>query len=156
MLTLDCQYQKKLSLPGYSSHQFSITIRTELTDLSQVEAESSRLYALLQSSVDRELQKPGFIPEPPRGNGGANGGGHKQNGDDVPWNCSDRQRALVLKLVDTHHLPKAQVEALAQERFGKKVVELNRLECSGLIEELLSMTGQLKGNGRGRFQKAGA
>jgi DNA-binding PadR family transcriptional regulator len=47
-------------------------------------------------------------------------------------------------------LEKTKVEGLAQERFGKTVKALNKLEDSGLIEELLEMTGQNKGNGRRR------
>jgi hypothetical protein len=61
-LQIEANYSKKIGLPGYSSHQFSITLKAELTDISQVEAESSRLYALLQSSVDREIQKTGYLP----------------------------------------------------------------------------------------------
>ena len=44
MITLECNYSKKLGLPGYSSHQFAITLRTEIADLTQVQSESSRLY----------------------------------------------------------------------------------------------------------------
>jgi hypothetical protein len=47
MITLECNYSKKLGLPGYSSHQFAITLRTEIADLNQVQAESARLYKLL-------------------------------------------------------------------------------------------------------------
>jgi hypothetical protein len=32
-LVLEANYAKKLGLPGYSSHQYSVSIRTELTDL---------------------------------------------------------------------------------------------------------------------------
>lgn len=49
------------------------------------------------------------------------------------------------------HLANRLVEALAQERFGKTVKALNKLEASGLIEELLEQTGQSKGS-RNRFQ----
>ena len=63
-LQIEANYSKKIGLPGYSSHQFSITIKSELTNISQVEAESSRLYALLQSSVDLEIQKTGYLPSP--------------------------------------------------------------------------------------------
>jgi hypothetical protein len=42
-ITLEANYSKKLGLPGYSSHQYMITLRTELADLTQVEAESTRL-----------------------------------------------------------------------------------------------------------------
>ncbi|MGO9203643.1 MAG: hypothetical protein ACLQM8_24225 [Limisphaerales bacterium] len=44
MITLECNYSKKLGLPGYRSYQFSITPRTEIEDLPQVQAESARLY----------------------------------------------------------------------------------------------------------------
>ena len=35
MITLECNYSKKLGLPGYSSHQFAITLRTEIADLTK-------------------------------------------------------------------------------------------------------------------------
>ena len=49
-------------------------------------------------------------------------------------------------------MEKAKVEGLAQDRFGKTVKALNKLEASGLIEELLEMTGQSKG--RRSFSRA--
>ena len=157
MITLECNYSKKLGLPGYSSHQFSITLRTEISDLTQVQAESARLYKLLQEGVDTSIKETGYLPTNGNGNGqrGGNGNGQSQpeNGD---WNCSGKQKDLILKIVDEHKLEKAKVEGLAQDRFGKTVKALNKLEASGLIEELLEMTGQSKGNGRRRwFSKAG-
>ncbi len=148
---LEANYSKKLGLPGYSSHQYMITLRTELSDLTQVEAESSRLYALLQSSVDRELQKPGFVPEGSKSNGHGNGNGQHQS-DNGSWNCSEKQQNLIQKIVSESHLDKNEIEALANERFGKGVKALNKLEASGLIEELLEKTGQSKRNGRSRYQ----
>ncbi len=147
---LEANYSKKLGLPGYSSHQYMITLRTELSDLSQVEAESSRLYALLQTSVDRELQKPGFVPEAPKGNGNAHG--QHQSSENGAWNCSEKQQNLIQKIVSESHLDKNEIEALSNERFGKGVKALNKLEASGLIEELLEKTGQTKANGRSRYQ----
>ena len=47
--------------------------------------------------------------------------------------------------------PSAAIEKLAQERFSKSVKKLNKLEASGLIEELLEKYGDGKGNGRARF-----
>jgi len=35
--TIECNYAKKIGLPGYSSHQYSVSIRTEVTDLAQIE-----------------------------------------------------------------------------------------------------------------------
>nr|MCU0782414.1 hypothetical protein [Akkermansiaceae bacterium] len=60
---------------------------------------------------------------------------------DGRWKCSDKQRDLILKLVDEHRLDKQSVEALAVERFGHGVRLLNKLEASGLIDELLDTHG---------------
>ena len=51
-IILEAAYSKKLGLPNYSSHSYVVSSRTEPSDLTQVEAESARLYALLQQSVD--------------------------------------------------------------------------------------------------------
>jgi hypothetical protein len=160
MITLECNYSKKLGLPGYSSHQFSITLRTEIADLNQVQAENARLYKLLQEGVDTSIKETGYLPANGNGNGqrGANGSGNAQPqpADNGTWNCSDKQKNLIQKIVTEHKLEKAKVEELAVDRFGKGVKTLNKLEASGLIEELLEMTGQSKGNGRRRwFAKAG-
>jgi hypothetical protein len=61
MITLECNYSKKIGLPGYSSHQFSVSLKTELTDVSQVQAESSRLYKLLQNGVDTSIREIGYL-----------------------------------------------------------------------------------------------
>src|ERR1035441_7874915 len=94
---IEANYSKKLGLPAYSSHAYSITIRSEVADLSQVERESAKLYAILQGSVDREMENPGFVPDgncqpsaTPRTTNG-----HATNGDQ--WACSDKQRDLILK-----------------------------------------------------------
>ena len=57
------------------------------------------------------------------------------------WKCSDKQKDLILKLVEEHQLDKADIEALAVERFGKGVRLLNKVEASGLIDELLDTHG---------------
>ena len=155
MITLEANYSKKIGLPGYSSHQFSVTLKSELSDVSQVEQESARLYDVLQNSVDSNIQQIGFLPGEAKsnGNGNGNGNGHHKPQEDK-WACSDKQRDLILKITDENKLDKAKVEGLAQDRFGKGVRQLNKLEASGLIEELLEMTGQSKPRNQ-RFQKAG-
>ncbi len=161
MITLECNYQKKLGLPGYSSHQFAITLRTEIADLNQVQAESARLYELLQEGVDTSIKETGYLPTNGNNNGqrsGQSGNGNAQSqAENGAWNCSGKQKDLILKIVGEHKLEKAKVEGLAQDRFGKTVKALNKLEASGLIEELLEMTGQSKGRSRfqGRYQRAG-
>ena len=169
MITLECNYSKKLGLPGYSSHQFAVTLRTEISDLNQVQSESARLYKLLQEGVDTSIKEIGYLPtnghgnnNPQRASQGSNGNGNGHNqpmnqpAENGAWNCSDKQRDLIIKVVQENKLEKAKVEGLAQDRFGKAVKSLNKLEASGLIEELLEQTGQSKGNGGRRwFAKAG-
>ncbi len=45
-IVLEANYSKKLGLPGYSSHQYGVTVRAELSDLNQVSEESERVYRL--------------------------------------------------------------------------------------------------------------
>ena len=175
-IILEAAYSKKLGLPNYSSHSYAVSVRTELSDLTQVEAESARLYVLLQQSVDNEIQQVGYLPDattyglldaagspqqPPQPPS-ANGHGdfltdhpiHEPPGDH--WVCSDKQKELILKLVEQHKLDKQEVEALAKEMFGVPVKTLNRLQASGLIEELLERYGKAKKNGSGRGNGAAA
>lgn len=168
-IVLEANYAKKLGLPNFSSHQYSVTIRTELTDLSQVEAESTRLYDLLQEAVDREIQEVGFMPDasrygmnPGATNGNTNGHPSNGNGHSHPssetngrrpipaadgWNCTEGQKGFVLRLINESKLDKQEVEAMAQQLFGAGVKELDKLQTSQLIEELLEKTGR-KTNGR--------
>ena len=154
MITLEANYSKKLGLPGYSSHQYSLTVRKEVADITQVENESRQLFATLQGNVDRDIQQTGFLPD-------SNGNGHRHNGNgnghrppEEKWNCSDKQRTLILKIVDESKLDKNGIDKLAQDRFGKSVKALNKLEASGLIEELIEQTGGK--NQQGRFTHTGA
>src|ERR1700733_1439695 len=103
MITLECNYSKKIGLPGYSSHQFSITLRAEITDLNQVQPESARLYTLLQKGVDSSIQSVGFLPGS-NGIGNGNGNGKPAARTPAPaspdsWACTPKQRDLILKIV---------------------------------------------------------
>ncbi len=171
-IKLIANYSKRLGLPGYSSHQFSVSVETELVNIDDAPGESRRLYELLQTNVDGQIQSTGFVPpstygmeEPdnspgvPGPNGpngdGTNGGGPLDGGR---WKCSEKQRDLILKLVDEHDLDKNKIEALAVERFGKGVRLLGKLEASGLIDELFeSYCGRNgnggNGNGRGGYNR---
>jgi hypothetical protein len=63
MIILEAVYSKKLGLPNYSSHQYSVSIRTEIPDIGAVEKTNREMYQLLQSAVNAEITKPGFVPE---------------------------------------------------------------------------------------------
>lgn len=182
-ITLEANYAKKLGLPNYSRHQYGVTIRTELTDLSQVEAESARLYQLLQSAVDQEIQNVGFLPDATTygmnhgsrngSNGAANGNGQRSNGTGnghstnghppaarvhEQWKCTDGQKGFILRLVNENGIDKNLVEELAQSLFGVGVKECDKTQASQLIEELLVKTrknnGRRSSNWRGSRQPA--
>jgi hypothetical protein len=116
---------------------------------------------LLQKCVDRDIQRTGYLPgatngsnghPKPKSNGASNG--HSAANGSLAWKCSDKQKELILKIIDDNRLDKLQIEALANERFGKGVKLLNRMEASGLIEELLETHGGQQKNGRSEFRNS--
>ena len=167
-------YAKRLGLPGYSSHQFSVSVETELSNMDEVNAELSRLYHDLQSAVDREIQETGFIPGDEYGltngsenshpNGNAtngnghtltNGNGNGNNGHRPDtWNCSDKQKGLIQKLISENKLDQNEVEETSVDRFGVGLRQLNKLQASGLIDELFTQCGKNRSNGN--YQRGGA
>ena len=143
-------YSKRLGLPGYSSHQFSVSVETELTGTENVTTEASRLYQTLQQAVDREMQRTGFVPGEDYGqleesaqiNADAP---HKDptGSRNKPWKASDKQRELVLKVVQNNSLDLEVVESISDEMFGHtELADLNKIQMSGLIDELLSRYGK--------------
>lgn len=153
-LKLIANYSKRLGLPRYSSHQYSVCVETEISNINDVAGESSRLYQSLQQSVDEEIQHTGFVPDhgygmdgqTPRPNGSTsgNGNGHSHSNDRTngdAWACSDKQRDLILKIVTEHHLDKWQVDETSREMFGVGVSDLNKLQASGFIDRLLDEHG---------------
>ena len=80
------------------------------------------------------------------------------------YNCgdillSDKQRSLLLDIVAQQDLNKEDINTLARNRFNKTVKELNKLEMSGLITELLETytngSGKRKGSSRQTDAPAG-
>jgi hypothetical protein len=146
-IKLIANYSKRLGLPGYSSHQFSVSVETELSAADDIAAESTRLYQLLQSNVDEQMLKTGFVPPGTYGMEETNDSDAPAPGtiteihDNGRWKCSDKQKDLILKLVEEHQLDKNEVDHLSRQRFGKGVKQLSKLEASGLIDELLDTYG---------------
>ncbi|HRQ87170.1 MAG TPA: hypothetical protein PLA50_00095 [Bacteroidia bacterium] len=178
-ITLTTDYSKKLGLPGFSSHQFSVSIQTELTDLERVPAEVARLYQLLQQAVDREIRQTGFVPgdgygEAQRelsayasnGNGGRNGHPNGNGSVSIPrrgttpangsnghsaWQCSDKQRLLLSDLSRELRLSEEDLDERAMRLFQRPARQLNKLSASGLITDLLEEAeAQRQSNGGGK------
>jgi len=155
-LTLTANYSKRLGLPGFSSHQFSVSVETEITNINDVAAEASRLYLTLQRSVDEQIQSTGFVPGEGYGEQKADWpkfqrnpvAGEQENGSPV-WRCSEKQKALIGKLIADNGLERGDVERIALEMFGTSELHtLNKLQASGLIDRLIEDYGG-KTNRRG-------
>lgn len=168
-LIVTTDYSKKLGLPGFSSHQFSVSIQTELTDLDRVPGEVARLYQLLQQAVDREIQQTGFVPADGYGetqrslpvNSGNGNGQHQSNGHfngngstprrgtapvsgNGSWQCSDKQRRLLTDLSRELRLSEDDLDERALRLFQRPARQLNKLSASGLITELLGEAEALR------------
>ena len=67
-ITLEANYSKKLGLPGYSSHQYSVTVRTELSDLNlwnmccrkSLQIEGERTYSMDMAEILSGNRQIGF------------------------------------------------------------------------------------------------
>ncbi len=157
-IKLSANYSKKLGLPQYSSHSFSASVEIELTDITQVEGELQRLYELLQHSVDQEIQNPGFVPQaqqnPPQAlqnsrsymvnaNGHPNGYNGSKRPANAQWSCTEGQKGLILRIVNENaNITKQDTEDLAYQLFGIGVTQLNKMQASQLIEDLLVKAGK--------------
>lgn len=163
-IKLIANYSKRLGLPGYSSHQFEVSIETEITHTSELAAETERLYGSLQAAVDAQIQQVGFVPDehyglqptqkpvpgafrsqttstssvrqtPPVG-------APESSAETVPaWKCSEKQQSLILELAGKIGMDDSALNELASRRFNKVVAMLNRMEASGLIDELMNRSG---------------
>lgn len=145
---LIANYSKRLGLPGYSSHQYSVSVETEVNTTDDIAHEAERLYNNLQSNVDAQILNTGFVPSADYGMESPASQGNTPHPNNVTpissepgWQCSPKQQELILKLIDENNLDKGQIEQQSRQRFGKGVKQLNKLEASGLIEELFEMTG---------------
>jgi len=156
---LQMTYMKKLGLPNFSSHSCSVSLTTEIPDVSVAAQESTKLYALLQAAVDAEIQQVGFMPDATvygmhQGNGNGRSNGHQphdngsngtsRNGDS--WRCTEGQKGFILRIVNESKMKKDDVEAMSNQLFGVGVKECDKMQASQLIEALLEKTG--KGRGR--------
>lgn len=141
-LTLVANYSKKVGLPNFSSHSFSVSCTKEIRSMDTVEEESTELYSILQNAVDSQLAKVGYMPET-NGSAGRQApvnlsktAGAHSNGTGSTWRCSEKQEALLKKLLCDHGLEEI-AEQIADEMFGQPVSALNKLQASSLIKTLL-------------------
>ncbi len=140
-LTITATVSKKVGKPNYGSEGFTLTVQSEVSNMDQVREESHRLYLLLNESVTQELEGSSDTPS-------KNGEWPKL----VPaaatptsrvWRASDKQRDLILKIIDENGVDRGDVESLSLEMFSNSnLQELNRLQASGLLDQLLQRYGK--------------
>jgi hypothetical protein len=159
---LIANYSKRLGLPGYSSHQFSVSVETELNTTDDLAFEAQRLYKSLQQNVDAQIQNPGFVAPHDYGMESSpqqTNTPHPTNvtpiTTEAAWLCSPKQQELILKLIDENNLDKVEIENLANQRFGKGVKKLNRLESSSLIGLIFDTQLKKPAQGQRAYQKGG-
>lgn len=152
-IKLIANYSKRLGLPGFSSHQFSVSVETEVLNIEDVAGESSRLYQTLQDSVDKEIQTTGFVPPDGygmNGNGHSNGNGNgsgRNNGHQQPGSpITPKQLDLINRVVRENGADKNDIENLSKEMFQVGVRQLNRMQASNLIDELFERYPKQNGN----------
>jgi len=141
-------------LPNFSSHSFSVTVRAEISSLRRLETESARLYRLLQTSVDKEVQEVGFFPDATKygllvdGKADVNGGA--SNGHRTPAvpasptdasGCSEKQKTLIAKVAKERKFTDEDLDGIAQRLFKLPLEQLDRKKTSGFIAELLAIAG---------------
>ena len=147
-ILLEFKYDKRLGLPGYSSHDFGVSMRTEVNNVEQIKEESERAYRLLQQSVDAQLSNSGFIPSE-NGKEQESKGNQTNETDPEKWNCTERQRGLILKILSQNDLPESAVEQVAQDLHGQPMAKLGKMQVSTVISEVLDRWGKHKRtNGR--------
>jgi len=157
-ILLEIHYDKRLGLPGYSSHDFGVSLKTEVTDLDQIRQESERAYQILQKSVDSQIIHRGYVPEQVNNSGESNQeekdntsvGIDKNDNNTEKWNCTVRQKDLILNVLERNNLDPQTPNELGMELHGKKMDRLTKLQVSGVITELLNRLGRKKNKGGGQ------
>ena len=153
-IQIEATYSKKLGLPNFSSHSFMISVRAEVSSLRRLETESARLYRVLQTSVDTEIQEAGFLPDATKygmlvdGKAGQNGGartGARTPTVPVPATdasrSSEKQKTLIAKVAQEQKFTTEDLDGIAQRLFKLPLKQLDRKQTSGFITELLLIAG---------------
>ena len=144
-ILLEFNYGKKLGLPGYSSHNFGVSMKAEVNDPEEIPQEAERVYSILQESVDSQIANPGFIPS-------VNGKIEIKEPEVDPdkWNCTERQKGLLLTILDRNKLDPIVVEDLSREIHGRSMADLGKMQVSAVIGEVLDRWGKHPKNANGR------
>jgi hypothetical protein len=151
-LTITATVSKKVGKPNYGSEGFTLTVQSEVTNLDQVKEESHRLYLLLSDSVSQELAGSSTDTAP------KNAEWPKIVRNASPdWKCSEKQRDLILRVMEDNGVNQGDVESISLEMFGNSDLKsLNKLQASGIIDEMLNRWGKKSSRGTGSGGRFGS
>jgi hypothetical protein len=141
---------KKVGQPNYGSKSFNLSCTKEITDLGTLEAESIKLHRLLEQIVEAQIDKDErdeITEHVAPVNRIHSNGTESNNHNDDQWNCSPKQASLITTLLKDHGLEN-EAEQLSQQLWKLPVRSLNKMQASGLIENLLTITKQAKPRSR--------
>lgn len=140
-VTLEYAYNKKLGLPGFSSHGVSASIRVDAESVAAALEQMPLLYQMLQAQVDADLQGVGYMPDFRRY-------GHAPQPATVAppavvsapaaqWACTPEQRKMISAFARQQKLKRPEVDALCVENFKEPVDALNPDQAARLIQILI-------------------
>jgi hypothetical protein len=164
MIQIEASYSKKLGLPNFSSHSFMVSVRAEVRSLRQLQSESKRLYALLQSSVDDQVKAVGFLPtgnygmindSPKAANGSAAQPAIRVAESTDAWRCSEKQRRFIELVAKREKFTSADLDNIAQTVCRAAVRDLDKRQASKFIDELLNLSAPLPFRKQPKRQAAG-
>ena len=141
-ILLQFDYGKKLGLPNFSSHSFGVSMKAEVTNPEDIPQEAERVYSLLQESVDSQISNPGLVSCDQQRGTEILEPKNRIKSDPDKWNCTVRQRSLIVGILERNDLDLDAVEDLSKELHGKSMSELSRPETSGLITVMLERWGR--------------
>lgn len=128
--TLEVHFSRKRGEPEFSSRQASLTLRVEISDLTNIHTESDRLFGLVRECVDAELENycntGDTTSRPPSASG---------HGRWIP--PTEAQLKLIDKVCKEHKVHPDEIESLVKDRFGCSLDQIQKLQASSLIQELL-------------------
>ena len=146
-ILLEFNYAKKLGLPHFSSHNFGVSVKSEVQDPEAIPEEARRLYSVLQGSVDEQIVKPGFLPgeekeTEPTDIQSTEEQAQAEEPDPDSWHCSEKQRALILDILGRSSLPLSIADSTALHLHGRPMQQLDRRESTAVVGEILERYGR--------------
>lgn len=134
-IIIESTYGKTIGLPQFSSHRFDVKIKSEIQNIETLPQEAQRVYQILQASIDEQIKNIGYSPASTKG-----------TEQEKTWQCSEKQRQLTLDVMRQNNLEHQQVNQLALDLFNKQIEDLNKLEASALLSDLLQKYSKGSGN----------